>query len=41
MSTCLGDITVELFKDRAPVSVANFLQYAADGFLSRARSSTA
>lgn len=32
ISTSLGDITVELFKDRAPESVANFLQYAADGF---------
>jgi len=27
VSTSLGDITIELFKDRAPVSVANFLQY--------------
>ena len=32
ISTSLGDITVELFKDRAPVSVENFLQYANDGF---------
>jgi cyclophilin family peptidyl-prolyl cis-trans isomerase len=32
VSTSLGDITLELFKDRAPVSVQNFLQYAADGF---------
>ena len=32
ISTSLGDITVELFKDRAPVSVANFLQYASDDF---------
>ena len=32
ISTSLGDITVELFKDKAPVSVDNFLQYAADGF---------
>jgi cyclophilin family peptidyl-prolyl cis-trans isomerase len=32
ISTSLGDITIELFKDRAPVSVANFLQYANDGF---------
>lgn len=32
ISTSAGDITVELFKDKAPVSVANFLQYAADGF---------
>jgi peptidyl-prolyl cis-trans isomerase B (cyclophilin B) len=28
----MGDITVELFKDRAPVSVENFLRYAAEGF---------
>ncbi|HET7216607.1 MAG TPA: peptidylprolyl isomerase [Vicinamibacterales bacterium] len=32
ISTTMGDITVELFKDRAPVSVDNFLQYVADGF---------
>jgi cyclophilin family peptidyl-prolyl cis-trans isomerase len=32
ISTTLGDFTVELFKDRAPVSVENFLQYVADGF---------
>jgi cyclophilin family peptidyl-prolyl cis-trans isomerase len=32
IATSLGDITVELFKDRAPVSVENFLQYANDGF---------
>ena len=32
MSTSLGDITLELFKDRAPVSVENFLQYAREGF---------
>jgi cyclophilin family peptidyl-prolyl cis-trans isomerase len=32
ISTTLGDITVELFKDRAPVSTANFLEYVADGF---------
>jgi cyclophilin family peptidyl-prolyl cis-trans isomerase len=32
ISTSAGDITVELFKDKATVSVANFLQYAADGF---------
>jgi peptidyl-prolyl cis-trans isomerase A (cyclophilin A) len=34
ISTTLGEITVELFKDRAPVSVENFLQYARDGFYS-------
>ena len=32
ISTTMGDITVELFKDRAPVSVENFLSYVADGF---------
>lgn len=32
ISTSLGDITLELFKDRAPVSVENFLQYVRDGF---------
>ena len=30
MTTSLGDVTFELFKDRAPVSVENFLQYVAD-----------
>lgn len=32
ISTSLGDFTVELFKDRAPVSVQNFLQYVSEGF---------
>lgn len=32
ISTTLGDVTVELFKDRAPVSVQNFVQYANEGF---------
>ena len=32
VSTSMGDVTLELFKDRAPVSVDNFLQYAAEGF---------
>ena len=32
ISTSLGDITLELFKDRAPVSVANFLGYVTEGF---------
>lgn len=32
ISTTAGEITLELFKDRAPVSVQNFLEYAADGF---------
>jgi cyclophilin family peptidyl-prolyl cis-trans isomerase len=34
VSTSVGDITIELFKDRAPVSVANFLQYARESFYS-------
>ena len=32
ISTSMGDMTVELFKDRAPVSVENFLRYANEGF---------
>jgi cyclophilin family peptidyl-prolyl cis-trans isomerase len=32
IDTSAGAITVELFKDRAPVSVENFLQYAREGF---------
>jgi cyclophilin family peptidyl-prolyl cis-trans isomerase len=32
MSTSLGDISLELFKTEAPVSVQNFLQYVNDGF---------
>jgi cyclophilin family peptidyl-prolyl cis-trans isomerase len=32
ISTSMGDITVELYKDRAPVSVDNFLRYVAEGF---------
>jgi len=32
MSTSLGDITIELFKTEAPVSVQNFLQYVNDNF---------
>jgi cyclophilin family peptidyl-prolyl cis-trans isomerase len=32
ISTSMGEITVELFKDRAPVSVENFLRYANEGF---------
>jgi cyclophilin family peptidyl-prolyl cis-trans isomerase len=34
ISTSLGDVTVELFKDKAPVSVENFLAYATEGFYS-------
>ena len=32
MKTSDGDITIELFADKAPVTVANFLQYVDDGF---------
>ena len=32
IATTAGEFTLELFKDRAPVSVDNFLQYVADGF---------
>jgi cyclophilin family peptidyl-prolyl cis-trans isomerase len=32
ISTTAGDITIELFKARAPVSVENFIQYAQQGF---------
>ena len=32
LSTTMGDITLELFKDKAPVSVKNFLQYVSEGF---------
>jgi cyclophilin family peptidyl-prolyl cis-trans isomerase len=32
ISTSFGDITVELYQDRAPVSVQNFLQYVSEGF---------
>jgi cyclophilin family peptidyl-prolyl cis-trans isomerase len=32
IATSLGDIVIELFKEQAPVSVENFLQYARDGF---------
>jgi cyclophilin family peptidyl-prolyl cis-trans isomerase len=32
ISTSFGDVTIELFKEQAPVSVANFVQYAQDGF---------
>jgi peptidyl-prolyl cis-trans isomerase A (cyclophilin A) len=34
ISTTLGEIVVELFKDKAPVSVENFLHYVRDGFYS-------
>ena len=32
VDTSAGPITIELFKDQAPVSVENFLQYVKDGF---------
>ena len=32
LQTEMGDITVELYEDKAPISVANFLQYVDDGF---------
>lgn len=32
LATSLGDITIELFEEQAPVSAANFLQYVDDGF---------
>ena len=32
MQTSMGDITIELFQDQAPISVENFLQYASDGY---------
>ena len=32
MQTSMGDITIELFADKAPETVANFLQYSEDGF---------
>jgi cyclophilin family peptidyl-prolyl cis-trans isomerase len=32
LSTSQGDITLELFKERAPASVANFLEYAKSNF---------
>ncbi len=35
ISTSKGDITVELYTDKAPKTVANFLQYAADGHYDR------
>jgi peptidyl-prolyl cis-trans isomerase B (cyclophilin B) len=32
MDTSMGPITIELDPDKAPISVANFLQYVDDGF---------
>jgi peptidyl-prolyl cis-trans isomerase A (cyclophilin A) len=34
VSTSLGDITIEVLEDRAPVSAANFLQYVEESFYS-------
>ena len=34
METSLGNITIELFQDKAPISVENFLTYVDDGFYS-------
>ncbi|WP_199101087.1 peptidylprolyl isomerase [Dyella sp. ASV21] len=34
LHTSQGDITIELFPDKSPRSVANFLQYVRDGFYS-------
>ena len=32
METSLGSMTIELFRDQAPITVQNFLTYANDGF---------
>ncbi|MBI2485544.1 MAG: peptidyl-prolyl cis-trans isomerase [Deltaproteobacteria bacterium] len=32
MSTSLGDIKIELYQDKAPITVQNFLSYVNDGF---------
>ena len=32
LETTSGDILIELFPDKAPETVANFLQYVDDGF---------
>ena len=34
VQTSMGDITIELFKDKAPKSVENFLSYVNEGFYS-------
>lgn len=33
-TTSMGDITIELYPDKAPTTVENFLQYVKDGFYS-------
>ena len=32
METSMGNVTIELFKDKAPISVRNFLTYVKEGF---------
>jgi len=32
MDTSMGNVTIELFKDKAPISVRNFLSYVKEGF---------
>ncbi|WP_298434047.1 peptidylprolyl isomerase [Geobacter sp.] len=32
VETSMGNITIELFRDKAPISVRNFLSYVKDGF---------
>ncbi|MFY0665165.1 MAG: peptidyl-prolyl cis-trans isomerase [Natronospirillum sp.] len=32
MKTSMGDVTLELFEDKAPLTVANFVKYVKDGF---------
>lgn len=32
METSMGNITVELFRDKAPITVRNFLSYVKDGY---------
>ena len=32
LETSMGNITIELFKEKAPISVRNFLSYVNDGF---------
>jgi len=40
MKTNFGPITIELYPDKAPKTVANFLQYARDGFCTPGTAST-
>lgn len=32
METSMGNVTIELFKEKAPISVKNFLSYVKDGY---------